>query len=134
MRGVLTWALAALLASLLLAGRASAQAGTVIVQLNTPPAAVNLPAAAKRTGAGAAAQRVARLGMASAAASSEQASFRSAATATGRQFELLHTYRYVSDLPRCGVEAVPCRSVNGSSVALLYAYVLCCEEPSAASL
>jgi len=98
MRGV-PWALAALLASLLvLAGRASAQAGTVIVELSTPPAALNLPATAKQTGAAAASQRVARLGMASAAAASEQASFRSAATAMGRQFGVLHTYRYVSDL------------------------------------
>ena len=97
MRGLL-WALAALLALLLLAGRASAQAGTVIVELSTPPAAVNLPGSAKQTGAAASAQRVARLGMASAAASSEQASFRSAATATGRQFGVLHTYRYVSGL------------------------------------
>ena len=100
----LAWPHTALLALLLLAGRASAQAGTVIVELSTPPAALNLPAAAKRTGAAAAAQRVARLGMASAAASSEQASFRTAATATGRQFGVLHTYRYVRRWPLC-----PCR-------------------------
>jgi len=111
MRGV-PWALAALLAWVLLAGRVSAQAGTVIVELSTPPAALNLPATAKQTGAAAAAQRVARLGMASAAASSEQASFRTAAAATGSQFGVLHTYRYVSGLLRGRTAVLYCSFVD----------------------
>ena len=95
MRG-LSWALGALLAVLLSAARVSGQAGTtVIVELSTPPAALQLPSVARQTGAAAAAQRVARLGMASSAATAEQSSFRTAATATGLPIKVLHTYRYV---------------------------------------
>ena len=95
MRGDL-WCLPALLVVLLVTGRASAQPGTVIVELRTPPASLKLPAVARRTGAAAAAQRLARLGVASAAATAEQSSFRSAARATGLPIHVHNTYRYVS--------------------------------------
>ena len=93
MRGV-SWALVALLALQMASGRASAQ--IVIVRLSTPPAALKLPAAARSTGAAASAQRVAHLGVASAAAAAEQSAFHAAAAATGVSFKTLHTYRYVS--------------------------------------
>ena len=91
------WALAVLSIMGLVTDRVSAQPGTVIVQLTMPPAAVKLPASARKSGAAASAHRVARLGVASAAAAAEQASFHSAAAAAGLQlrFNLLHTYRYV---------------------------------------
>ncbi len=96
--------LAALLALSAVASRASAQPGTVIVELSTPPAARLLPAGARRTGATAAAQRVAHLGVASAAASAEQSSFHLAATAARVPFRVKHTYRYVS---------IACKSLHG---------------------
>ncbi len=78
-------------------GRASgAQATTVIVQLTKMPAALSLPAAGRQTGAAASAQRVARLGVASAAAAAEHSSVRSAVAATGLPVDVLHAYRYVS--------------------------------------
>ena len=98
------WTLAALLAVVSMTDLASAQPGTVIVELNMPPAALGLPAAAKQTGAAASALRVAHLGLASAAASAEQSSFRTAITATGLPLTVLHTYRYVSILAK----RVPC--------------------------
>jgi len=97
MRGLPRFLAMLLLAVALMPGRVSrALATTVIVQLSTPPAALKLPSAARQTGAAASAKRVARLGMASAAAAAEHSSFRSAVAATGLPVDVLHAYRYVS--------------------------------------
>ena len=92
----LACALAALLAFSSVASPASAQPGTFIVELSEAPGARRLPASARRTGAAGAAQRVAHLRNASAAASAEQSSFHNSARAARVPYRLLHTYRYVS--------------------------------------